>query len=91
MAIVAAAPPWRKKKSSTHSAAALRFTLATLGCCEFPHDHTINTPKSVGHIAAEVTHGERTFRLRVRDDGCGIPPEILEEGRPGHFGLPSYE
>ena len=40
------------------------------------------------HIETEITYGERAFRLRIRDDGEGIPPEILEEGRPGHYGLP---
>ncbi len=39
------------------------------------------------HIEAEVTYGERVFRLRIRDDGAGIPANILEEGRPGHYGL----
>jgi signal transduction histidine kinase/ligand-binding sensor domain-containing protein len=39
------------------------------------------------HIEAEITYGERAFRLRIRDDGEGIPPQVLEEGRPGHYGL----
>ncbi len=46
----------------------------------FQHGHA----KSV---EAELTYGKRIFRLRVRDDGCGIPPEILQEGRSGHYGL----
>jgi signal transduction histidine kinase len=40
------------------------------------------------HIETEITYGKLEFRLRIRDDGQGIPPEILEEGRPGHYGLP---
>jgi signal transduction histidine kinase len=40
------------------------------------------------HIETEITYGVRAFRLRIRDDGEGIPPEILEAGRPGHYGLP---
>ena len=40
------------------------------------------------HIEAEINYGERVFRLRIRDDGEGIPAEILEQGRPGHYGLP---
>ena len=40
------------------------------------------------HIEAEIEYGERVFRLRIRDDGEGIPAEILEQGRPGHYGLP---
>jgi signal transduction histidine kinase/ligand-binding sensor domain-containing protein len=39
------------------------------------------------HIEAEITYGERIFRLRVRDDGEGIPAETIEHGRPGHYGL----
>ena len=26
--------------------------------------------------------------MRIRDDGEGIAPAILEDGRPGHYGLP---
>lgn len=39
-------------------------------------------------IEAEITYAERQFRLRIRDDGNGIAPEILQEGRAGHYGLP---
>jgi len=39
------------------------------------------------HIEAEITFGERLFRLRIRDDGTGIPPKVLDGGRSGHFGL----
>jgi signal transduction histidine kinase len=38
-------------------------------------------------IEAEITYGDRLLRLRIRDDGRGIPPDILETGRSGHFGL----
>jgi DNA-binding NarL/FixJ family response regulator len=40
------------------------------------------------HIEAEIKYGERVLRLRIRDDGEGIPAEILKQGRPGHYGLP---
>jgi signal transduction histidine kinase/ligand-binding sensor domain-containing protein len=39
------------------------------------------------HIETEISYGERVFRLRIRDDGQGIPAEILEQGQPGHYGL----
>ena len=39
-------------------------------------------------IETEITYGERLFRLRIRDDGEGMPANILEEGRSGHYGLP---
>jgi signal transduction histidine kinase/ligand-binding sensor domain-containing protein len=41
------------------------------------------------HIETEVTFGEAELRMRVRDDGVGIDPEILARGRrSGHWGLP---
>jgi len=40
------------------------------------------------HIEAEITYGGRALLLRIRDDGEGIPPGILEQGRPGHYGVP---
>ncbi|MBV9927476.1 MAG: hypothetical protein JOZ96_20825 [Acidobacteria bacterium] len=40
------------------------------------------------HVEAEITYEPRQFRLRVRDDGRGIEPKILEEGgRHDHWGL----
>jgi signal transduction histidine kinase/ligand-binding sensor domain-containing protein len=40
-------------------------------------------------IEVDIQYGERKFRLRVRDDGKGIDPQILHErGRTGHWGLP---
>jgi signal transduction histidine kinase len=39
-------------------------------------------------IEVELRYDERQFRLRVRDDGKGIDPNVLSEGRAGHFGLP---
>ena len=40
------------------------------------------------HVETEITFGERAFRLRIRDDGDGIPLDVLQDGRPGHYGLP---
>ena len=40
------------------------------------------------HIEAEISYGEGALRVRVRDDGRGIDPVVVEEGRAGHFGLP---
>jgi signal transduction histidine kinase len=40
------------------------------------------------HIEAEIDYGEAVFSLRVRDDGAGIEPAVLDRGRrSGHFGL----
>jgi len=40
-------------------------------------------------IEVELRYDEQLFRLRVRDDGKGIDPEVqTTEGREGHFGLP---
>jgi signal transduction histidine kinase/ligand-binding sensor domain-containing protein len=39
-------------------------------------------------IEAEVTYGDAELRLRIRDDGCGIDPTVLNSGGPpGHWGL----
>src|SRR5262245_64225214 len=39
-------------------------------------------------VAVEIGYAPAQFRLRVRDDGRGIDPAILETGgRDGHFGL----
>ena len=40
-------------------------------------------------IETEVRYDDGLLRVRIRDDGTGIDPKVLEEGgRPGHFGLP---
>ncbi len=40
-------------------------------------------------IEVEVDYASWELRLRIRDDGRGIDPKILEDGRPGHIGLAS--
>jgi PAS domain S-box-containing protein len=40
------------------------------------------------HIEASILYDDRMLRLRIRDDGKGIDPKVLEEGgRAGHWGL----
>jgi signal transduction histidine kinase/ligand-binding sensor domain-containing protein len=40
-------------------------------------------------IEVEIRYDKSQFRLRVRDDGKGIDPAVLEKSRrPGHWGLP---
>src|SRR5258708_663369 len=39
-------------------------------------------------IEVEVEYASRYLRIMVRDDGCGIDPQILDAGRQGHWGLP---
>ena len=40
-------------------------------------------------IEAAIQYDPDLFRLRIRDDGKGIAPEVLKEGgRAGHWGLP---
>jgi signal transduction histidine kinase len=39
-------------------------------------------------IEAEIRYDHAQFRLRIRDDGKGIDPKVLQEGRGGHWGLP---
>lgn len=38
-------------------------------------------------IEAEITYSERFLRLRIRDNGTGIDPSVLNMGRDGHWGL----
>ena len=41
------------------------------------------------HIEAEIVYGEKLLRVRIRDDGKGIDPMVLQQGeRAGHWGLP---
>ena len=43
---------------------------------------------SASNIEAEVTYGGSLFRIRLRDDGVGIDPDILKDGsRMGHWGI----
>ena len=40
------------------------------------------------NIEVEIRYDEKYFRLRVRDDGKGIPSDVLSgRGREGHYGL----
>ena len=40
------------------------------------------------NVEVEIRYDEKCFRLRVRDDGKGIGPEVLlGDGREGHYGL----
>jgi signal transduction histidine kinase len=44
---------------------------------------------SAHQIEAEIRYEDHQFRLRVRDDGKGVDPKVLEAGgRAGHWGLP---
>jgi signal transduction histidine kinase len=38
-------------------------------------------------IEAEITYSERLLRLRIRDNGTGIDPNVVDSGRDGHWGL----
>jgi hypothetical protein len=38
-------------------------------------------------VQVEVEYASRFFRLVIRDDGQGIDPSVLKEGREGHWGL----
>jgi len=40
------------------------------------------------HVELEIAYDARQFRLRIRDDGRGIDPEVLDRGgRSDHWGL----
>ena len=38
-------------------------------------------------VELELEYAGSDLRLRVRDNGCGIDPQILQIGREGHWGL----
>ena len=40
-------------------------------------------------IDAEVEYLPRRLRVAVRDNGCGIDPEVVRSGRDGHWGIAS--
>jgi signal transduction histidine kinase len=38
-------------------------------------------------IEFELEYADRELQMRVRDDGIGINPQVLHDGRKGHWGL----
>lgn len=41
-----------------------------------------------GEVEVEIVYGEKSFRLRIRDDGIGLDAKVLEASRrSGHWGL----
>jgi PAS domain S-box-containing protein len=38
-------------------------------------------------VEFELEYTETDLRIVVRDNGCGIDPQVLQEGRNGHWGL----
>lgn len=39
------------------------------------------------NIEVELEYTSSQFRVVIRDNGCGIDPEVLHSGRDGHWGL----
>ena len=39
------------------------------------------------HVEVDIEYSRDELTVRVRDDGCGIAPRIVDDGRAGHFGL----
>jgi PAS domain S-box-containing protein len=39
-------------------------------------------------VDLELEYADNELRVFVRDNGCGIDPQVLQEGRKGHWGLP---
>jgi signal transduction histidine kinase/ligand-binding sensor domain-containing protein len=38
-------------------------------------------------IEAQVSYGNLALKVRIRDDGRGLDADVLQDGRPGHWGL----
>ena len=54
------------------------------------HEALVNAIQHAGgkRIELEIAYDSLRLRLRVRDDGRGIEPEIIEAGgKPGHWGM----
>jgi len=54
------------------------------------HEALVNALHHGGakRIEVEIAYDFAQFRLRFRDDGCGIDPKIIEAGgKPGHWGM----
>jgi signal transduction histidine kinase len=53
------------------------------------HEAVVNAflHAQANNIEAEIEYANRFFRILVRDDGCGMDPEVLDSGREGHWGL----
>jgi PAS domain S-box-containing protein len=49
----------------------------------------VNAFRHSGAKCVELTleYTDSELRMRVRDDGCGIDPQVLEKGRAAHWGL----
>lgn len=40
-----------------------------------------------GRIEVEIKYAARSLGILVRDNGCGVDPQVLQDGREGHCGL----
>ena len=40
------------------------------------------------NVEVELEYATSQLRVLVRDNGCGIDPQLLQSGRAGHWGLP---
>ena len=70
----------RQALSSTVSTEVCRIALELMRNA-YQHAHA-------QRIEAEIRYDDYMFRLRIRDNGKGIDPNVLEEGgRTGHWGL----
>lgn len=38
-------------------------------------------------VEFELEYADSDLRMRIRDNGCGIDPQVLHDGREGHWGL----
>jgi len=38
-------------------------------------------------VELELEYADSNLTMRVRDNGCGIDPQVLDSGREGHWGL----
>jgi signal transduction histidine kinase/ligand-binding sensor domain-containing protein len=57
--------------------------------CRIGREALFNAYQHAGasSITVELVYERNQFRMLIRDDGKGIPPAVLENGRGGHWGL----
>jgi signal transduction histidine kinase len=57
------------------------------------HEALVNAFRHSGasRIEVELEYATKYLRILVRDNGCGIDPEVLQAGRDGHYGMPGMQ
>ena len=75
---------WRAQRETSIRLLGTKFTASRARRCATPFSIARASRIEVG-----IQYDQRQLRLRIRDNGNGIDPKVLEAGsRAGHYGLP---